>query len=251
MRYFSKTGKTKVKNLGQSGFTLIELLVVLVIISILVAILYPVFARARENARRASCASNLKQLTMAIQMYAQDNDGGLIPYDYNGTPTWNKLYVPTIPYVKNDQVYRCPSAPSLKGSISGFYGSVYGFPYYNINTTSEWIALPESGAVRLDTVPDASRTCLLGETMYTNYYDEPGAVDGYGDPQFELSTKGAFPSTLIPDRHLGGSNYAFVDGHVKWLKEETVAAVQMAELPICDITPAAAAQYPIVFCAHF
>ena len=97
------------------GFTLIELLVVIAIISLLAAILFPVFARARENARRTSCASNLKQLGLASAQYMQDYDGIYAPaflnyndpaYTINTVPSYYDLL---LPYVKNNQVFVCPS----------------------------------------------------------------------------------------------------------------------------------------------
>jgi prepilin-type N-terminal cleavage/methylation domain-containing protein/prepilin-type processing-associated H-X9-DG protein len=97
------------------AFTLIELLVVIAIIAILAAILFPVFARARESARRISCASNLKQLGVAVQMYAQDFDE-VLPYGQNwhGTSAdLDKNYllgnrVKLQPYIKNESVWHCP-----------------------------------------------------------------------------------------------------------------------------------------------
>ena len=100
------------------GFTLIELLVVIAIIAILAAILFPVFARARENARKANCLSNLKQIGTGMLMYAQDNDEHLPVGGYYeilqawpnslDTMTWRALVQP---YLKNTAVYICPSAP--------------------------------------------------------------------------------------------------------------------------------------------
>src|SRR5476651_2713509 len=102
------------KTLMKKGFTLIELLVVIAIIAILAAILFPVFARARENARRATCQNNLKQLGLGMTQYAQDYDE-LMPSDlYAGTSgtfandyvTWGDLIQP---YLKSLQVFTCPS----------------------------------------------------------------------------------------------------------------------------------------------
>src|SRR5687768_9460690 len=96
------------------GFTLIELLVVIAIIAILAAILFPVFARARESARRSGCLSNMKQVTMGVLMYAQDydevmpvQDGDPCPYADSKKAVW---ITSTMPYVKNKQVFYCPSA---------------------------------------------------------------------------------------------------------------------------------------------
>ena len=124
------------------GFTLIELLIVIAIISILAAILFPVFSRARENARRSSCLSNIKQIGLGFAMYSQDYDERMPPawitvvdtnWKYpNGittdsTRTW---YLLIYPYIKNMQVYNCPSAdPGLQ--YTGNY-NITAFPYaYN------------------------------------------------------------------------------------------------------------------------
>jgi prepilin-type N-terminal cleavage/methylation domain-containing protein len=102
------------------GFTLIELLVVIAIIAILAAILFPVFAQAREKAREAACLSNVKQLGLALQMYAQDYDETLP----NHAQDTEKFLAPNAPanwakglqsYVKNTQVFSCPSAPMAPG----------------------------------------------------------------------------------------------------------------------------------------
>ncbi len=97
----------------RSAFTLIELLVVIAIIAILAAILFPVFARARENARRASCQSNLKQIGLGIQQYAQDFDG------WSPGSTISNVSWPSIiqPYIKADQIFACPSSGTTQSSV--------------------------------------------------------------------------------------------------------------------------------------
>ncbi|MES2459340.1 MAG: DUF1559 domain-containing protein [Armatimonadota bacterium] len=101
------------KRRSLTGFTLIELLVVIAIIAILAAILFPVFAQAREKARQSSCASNLKQLGTAVLMYAQDYDE---IYPMGVQESWwdNTWYRTTNTYVKNDGVLKCPSDPGLE-----------------------------------------------------------------------------------------------------------------------------------------
>src|SRR3712207_2017034 len=112
---------TKTKGLVNRGFTLIELLVVIAIIAILAAILFPVFGRARENARRSACQSNMKQIGLGILQYVQDYDGRF-PYVRQLTPNpvsnWGKSIYP---YVKSTQVFICPSNTEIKtatGAIS-------------------------------------------------------------------------------------------------------------------------------------
>ncbi len=93
---------------GKAAFTLIELLVVIAIIAILAAILFPVFARARENARRSSCQSNLKQIGLGALQYIQDYDEKY-PTSYINTPGQPRWLQVIQPYVKSTQVFACPS----------------------------------------------------------------------------------------------------------------------------------------------
>jgi prepilin-type N-terminal cleavage/methylation domain-containing protein len=91
------------------GFTLIELLVVIAIIAILAAILFPVFARARENARRASCQSNLKQIGLGLLQYTQDYDETLPPAGHFNTSPQIWVWMDLDPYIKSQQLWKCPS----------------------------------------------------------------------------------------------------------------------------------------------
>ena len=97
--------------MDRKGFTLIELLVVIAIIAILAAILFPVFAKAREKARQTSCLSNVKQTTLGLLMYVQDYDERFgLDGGYNGDNTWARQWpIAVQPYVKNAQILRCPS----------------------------------------------------------------------------------------------------------------------------------------------
>jgi prepilin-type N-terminal cleavage/methylation domain-containing protein len=120
----------------KSAFTLIELLVVIAIIAILAAILFPVFARARENARKITCVSNLKQLGTAVLMYTQDYDEYL-PNNFAGkkdTMLWNDLSGSGIvdPYLKNKRVWFCPSdtPPTYKNQT-------YDYSYCLFNNTAD------------------------------------------------------------------------------------------------------------------
>ena len=116
----TKSAKTR------SAFTLVELLVVIAIISILAAILFPVFARARENARRSSCQSNLKQLGLGVQQYIADYDGNIPPQQLQYTATTN-VFWPTLikPYIKADQIFTCPSA-SISDSSAPDSSLIFG-----------------------------------------------------------------------------------------------------------------------------
>ena len=133
------------------GFTLIELLVVIAIIAILAAILFPVFARAREKARQTSCLSNGKQLTLAFQMYAQDYDEVLPCYWYGDSVGYWCVVI--YPYVKNEQIFVCPSSPNLKYGTGWTGGGGWGINYPAIGGTY----LP------LAKITQPAETVLIGE----------------------------------------------------------------------------------------
>ncbi|NLO04884.1 MAG: prepilin-type N-terminal cleavage/methylation domain-containing protein [candidate division WS1 bacterium] len=182
------------------GFTLIELLVVIAIIAILAAILFPVFARAREKARQSSCLSNLKQWGVGALMYAQDYDEICHRgYQYYGSGTtylaWFPYYL--MPYVMNYQLAECPS-----GSWTVTYGTdLPDYQQYNLsyNTNAYKIGDDQVGMqhAALASVEDPAGTFWItdGATGYTH----TGAV-----------TK----------RHNDGFNAVLADGHAKWFKNE-------------------------------
>jgi prepilin-type N-terminal cleavage/methylation domain-containing protein/prepilin-type processing-associated H-X9-DG protein len=113
----------------RKGFTLIELLVVIAIIAILAAILFPVFQKVRENARRASCGSNLKQLGLALIQYSQDGDekypSGVFGSYYSVSGWASRIY----PYVKSTGVYKCPDDPSTQQTLAGNTAIFYPVSY--------------------------------------------------------------------------------------------------------------------------
>jgi len=210
----------------QHAFTLIELLVVIAIIAILAAILFPVFARARENARRASCMSNLKQIALGFMMYTQDYDGRFPYYSSGGEMAF------VFPYVKNSQVFRCPSSGLVDqhdNDMSSYYSTDYGMPasYDSSSWPRAVLLVPYNGGSTqlMGAIPEPSLTCLLAEDKYAS------TTYNYGFDRFRANTfpeQHTFNGLPQPERHLGGSNYAYVDGHVKWLKAET------AEIPHDD-----------------
>ncbi|MHB8996579.1 MAG: DUF1559 family PulG-like putative transporter [Armatimonadota bacterium] len=183
------------------GFTLIELLVVIAIIAILAAILFPVFAKAREKARQSSCLSNVKQLTLAFLQYAQDYDEQLPMHGAYETVTWpgggtgyNLWPVKIYPYIKNSQAYNCPSASNpWDGRSSGALNIGYN------------ASLPPP--CNMGTIVYPSQTALLGDTEGGNSYTFFAAW--YAGP--------SVPRGLSP-RHNEGGNIGFVDGHAKWTK---------------------------------
>ncbi len=207
------------------AFTLIELLVVIAIIAILAAILFPVFARARENARRASCQSNLKQIALGFQQYIQDYDEQYPLNNNTNTNTGAGGWVVILqPYLKSVQIFQCPSdtgAPSGSPTVNG-----YTDYWYNSNCASKNQAAFTA----------VSNTFLSGDGDGTNQglADYDATYDGYIDGDSTKTTINgsnitAWNTLLGPNataalqlkgstKHLEGANYAFADGHVKWLK---------------------------------
>ena len=243
----------------RKGFTLIELLVVIAIIAILAAILFPVFAKARENARRASCQSNMKQLGLGIFQYLQDNDE-LFPIGrWNNqvnsgqdTPwgTWAKRWYgwndSVQPYIKSAQVFKCPSAGRRSASQSdneqrtgqlNYYmnmrlagGSAGGTATANqadLQFPAVTIMVGEGGA--------GSSCCTIqhetggwgwndGHHLGTNGDGAGSNANGpTGGNNRDRTNDNNGPPPLT--RHLEGANYAFADGHVKWLPPEKTYSV--------------------------
>ncbi len=183
------------------GFTLIELLVVIAIIAILAAILFPVFARAREKARQTSCLNNVKQLVLGINMYAQDYDESLPMSRHRSNPTaswqgWNTL---VDPYVKNTQVFTCPSETN--------YSVGYGCTCSNTYSSMMYEAARSLAKIEH---PSELYLILCGMSGYDHIPLNcwPGAC--------------ACTPNNVAFRHNEGTNIGFVDGHAKWMKDSNV-----------------------------
>lgn len=199
------------------AFTLIELLVVIAIIAILAAILFPVFAKAREKARQSSCLSNLNQIGRAVQMYTQDWDDTypLVHLGMPGEPSAEEAeghgeevgswFDEVMPYLKSRDVFKCPSDPVRDEVLSSY--SINGWFAYatsaaDFKRPSQMIMMAERGEK-----PDGSPVEHLGYHPW--------------EPEH-------FRPHLCTNRHMGGSNYLFADGHAKWyLWEATISPVNM------------------------
>jgi prepilin-type N-terminal cleavage/methylation domain-containing protein/prepilin-type processing-associated H-X9-DG protein len=216
----------------QSGFTLIELLVVIAIISLLAAFLFPAFSRARENARRSSCLSNLKQIGLGMTQYARDFDDRLPRNDTTiNVDTW----VDTLqPYIKNDQVFVCPSddAPHVQAQGSGRETS-YAINQIYYQDKSQNLFEANVGGItpaRLSTIADASGTITVGDGMESyQVFPSPGAstVAVDANSSFPSFGDGAQRGKFV-GRHIGTTNWLFFDGHAKSLRISTVAVLNSA-----------------------
>jgi prepilin-type N-terminal cleavage/methylation domain-containing protein/prepilin-type processing-associated H-X9-DG protein len=196
------------------GFTLIELLVVIAIISILASILFPVFSRAREKARQASCMSNLRQIALAFLMYAQDSDETL-PLTSTSQNYWFEVI---LPYIKNKQIFACPSAGGRAATTQCYvetnpgvaagrsYADAYpalnvagsiSYTYGSFDDQTSWA--PSCSGQSLGVYGDTTAVILVGDGLCRWYHSA-------WIPEYRAG----------PQPHNDGYNLAYVDSHVKW-----------------------------------
>ncbi len=241
------------------GFTLIELLVVIAIIAILAAILFPVFQKVRENARRASCISNEKQLGLAFVQYSQDGDekypnGSWVRFsqEHEGVGWAGQLYS----YVKSTGVYKCPddstSGAAATATTQATYPVSYSYNGLNIcrdnglNNSSTGIASglpafvsPAKTVLLYETTGDAAVITDSAETLPPPYntagtntkgIQMSGIGNGYENYDAHNSVNQYVTGFISPSYgttkaglHTDGANYLMADGHVKWLRPSGIS----------------------------
>lgn len=253
--------KLKVK-----AFTLIELLVVIAIIAILAAILFPVFAQAREKARQTSCASNLKQLATAFLMYSADYDEMAIRTFYGNSPSRTLCSWPvfTQPYIKNYDIFKCPSVPGTLGATPGTMLTPGGCGTLGNGLSNSYLYNlyiggnrdVGSGATAIDTISTVAISKPSSTVLFVDGGSDVRSVPN--DPMawtFKRATTAVtgFPTTLnrtawiliyagstnmsfadygAPHaRHTGMTNVAWADGHVKATKIEAFYTKPVTERP--------------------
>lgn len=205
------------------GFTLIELLVVVAIISILAGILFPVFALAREKARQSNCLSNCRHIGQAIMLYADDYDSAYPLYAH--APKHDNLWYEVIlPYLKVNEIFGCPSVRGkVLESLSARIG--YGVNYSHVIMYGKGLGDGPQYIYRLDR---PSETIMLADSQV-----QKGSNAGKGWPAIYCPVHNPLGPTwykdlgldktwALSDRHNGGGNYVFADGHAKWMRRDTV-----------------------------
>jgi prepilin-type N-terminal cleavage/methylation domain-containing protein/prepilin-type processing-associated H-X9-DG protein len=206
----------------RKGFTLIELLVVIAIIAILAAILFPVFAQAREKARQATCISNLKQISLGLLMYMQDYDeiypAGVPCRDNQPLEITGRVF----PYIKNHGVWACPSgADRLVRTIWPCDG---GFPL--ASATNYGVGVGKNGnwslgGTALARIQEPARTVMAGDSWGGIWPAGGGNWNGIWWIGGDSWTAANFNYGIAP-RHNDGAVLAFFDGHAKWYRANSI-----------------------------
>ncbi|RYG71066.1 DUF1559 domain-containing protein [bacterium] len=237
------------------AFTLIELLVVIAIIAILAAILFPVFGRARENARRSSCQSNLKHLSLGWMQYTQDYDEKAVPTYWQDGPTSNPVYhffhgtgpyggpfnytdAPLWPYMKNSQFTGCPSASY---TTAADYGNTdYGYnmcyvggigPGATGRGSTRFTGSPNFSKMAIDAVNIAkleapSQTILFGDSLQSGVTNGVPYVQRW--PWLYPPSIGV-GAAATASRHLDTAVVSFVDGHVKSMRLDVIGVTNVGQ----------------------
>jgi prepilin-type N-terminal cleavage/methylation domain-containing protein/prepilin-type processing-associated H-X9-DG protein len=233
------------------GFTLIELLVVIAIIAILAAILFPVFAKAREKARQTACSSNLRQLGLGIATYVQDYDE-CQPYGNAGSASDPSGWAACIySYIRSSGVYKCPDDPTQQVSGTPYIPISYAMnsnlgnsiKLSQFNSAAKTVLLFETSGLTADPTSSTNTSAGLAGNGYViptlgNYLESAtaaGAPATFTTANYEtgvLSGSGVNSSGTtnwnsgngVLGWHTDGANYLYVDCHVKWTKGANIGA---------------------------
>ena len=257
-----------------AAFTLIELLVVIAIIALLAAILFPVFQKVRENARRAACLSNEKQIGLAFVQYTQDNDETLPTHGGGGTFDGSGWGNQIFPYLKSIDVYCCPDDATPATSTSAPISYAYNFmisradnPSYGIAGSLARLTAPAQTVLLLEVGGITASVAVAQEAPGASYSAVTDGLAVYNPFMGGTISVGTFATGYLGSRiysndtqffpvarHLNGSNFLLADGHVKWLLGSKVSTGQISAadpscaedstLPLCAsifITPAGTA----------
>ena len=227
--------------LAPGGFTLIELLVVIAIIAILAAVLFPVFAKARERGKSSACVSNLRQIGLAFFLYVEDSDGRMpdrrdlksaLPGGYRPWDTWPPsdpragwAAVVLQPYLRAAEVWQCPSvataafkrAPQVEqraGTASDAPATNYWL--WRFDQVTEPVPLDNFWG---KSVERAVRDLRAADNPVTGRPDGPSDVELVVDPYFPRTIPSVAPELSGRSAHLGGRNRLFLDNHVRYLKD--------------------------------
>lgn len=206
---------------SEKGFTLIELLVVIAIIAILAAMLFPVFARAREAARRTTCLSNLRQLGLATHMYSSDYDERF-PVDHyacNSSTTHSRLVEQISPYIKNMQILYCPSTskvaqwmPDFQPTDANKAAGKIGYYYYSFDQIPSSVSPGKPSYSTWVSWGFLKMRGVVGPRIMTEQWDTDCWL--WSDAWCKL-TRSKHGVTLH-DSHKGSINICYLDGHAKF-----------------------------------
>lgn len=229
---------TKFFHRSRRGFTLIELLVVIAIIALLAAILFPVFARARENARKSSCLNNTKQIGIALMQYVQDYDetypfvpwkGGTefgLPNGASGNASSYAVGAVLVPYTKSSQIWRCPSDSVQTGPVWTVQNGGQ-YPYQNqsycYNVAFFAPAWNQPAKNQAEIAKAAELGIVFGGWRGNAFmFDHPCGPVGGPDPVTRIEGSPYSPTPSIQQGHLGGGNFTYADGHSKFVTSSKI-----------------------------